>query len=148
MTKTIFRNTSLAALAVAVCGIAFLVLKNKIISSNPAGIVVQVLAVGLMLWARVVFGKRSFHAGANPTEGGLVTHGPYRFLRHPIYAAIIYFVWAGVVSDPSAEAIAAAVVVALCLIIRMLLEEHFLVAAYPEYKEYSRRAKRLIPFLL
>lgn len=148
MTKTVSRNASLIALAIAVGGLAFLVLRHKIISSHPAGIIVQVLAVGLMLWARVVFGRRSFRAGANPTEGGLVTHGPYRFLRHPIYAAIIYFVWAGVVSDPSTEAIAAAVVVALCLIIRMLLEEHFLIEKYPEYKEYSARAKRLIPFLL
>jgi protein-S-isoprenylcysteine O-methyltransferase Ste14 len=34
--------------------------------------------------ARVTFGGRSFHVGANPTEGGLVTKGPYRFVRHPI----------------------------------------------------------------
>jgi len=44
-----------------------------------------------MLWARLTFGGRSFHAGANPTAGGVVTTGPYRFVRHPIYAAILYF---------------------------------------------------------
>jgi hypothetical protein len=41
----------------------------------------------------LTFGARSFHAGANPTDGGVVTAGPYRFFRHPIYAAILYFLW-------------------------------------------------------
>ena len=50
----------------------------------------------LILWARVTFGRRSFHVVANPTEGGLVTSGPYRYIRHPIYAAICLFTWVGV----------------------------------------------------
>jgi protein-S-isoprenylcysteine O-methyltransferase Ste14 len=120
---------SLVATAIAVCGIAFLAFKNSLFSDNLPGIVVQVLAVALMLWARVTFGKRSFHAAANPTEGGLVTRGPYQFLRHPIYAAATYFTWT------------------LCLGIRMFLEEQFLVATYPEYREYSKLTKRFIPFL-
>lgn len=139
---------SLVATGIAVCGIVFLVLNNSLFSSHPFGIVVQVLAVGLMLWARMTFGKRSFHAGANPTEGGLVTHGPYRFLRHPIYAAATYFIWAGVLPYRTTEAITSAVVVTLCLAVRMLLEEKLLVATYPEYEEYSKKTKRVIPFVI
>ena len=146
--KSISRIASLVALGFAVFGMVFLVFKNNLFSLNPFGITVQVLAAVLMLWARITFGKRSFHAGANPTEGGLVTSGPYHFLRHPIYASLTYFVWAGVLSNASTEVIAAAVVVTLALLIRILLEEQFLIAAYPEYQEYSKRAKRLIPFLL
>ncbi len=142
------RIASLAAVGIAVGGIAFLALNNTLFSSNFPGIIVQVLAVGLMIWARIVFGRRSFHAGANPTEGRLVTNGPYRFLRHPIYAAATYFIWAGVLSYRTIEAIAAAVVVTICLVVRMLLEERFLRATYPEYREYSQQTKRLIPFLL
>jgi len=142
------RIVSLAATGIAICGIAFLAFYKSLFSSNLPGSVVQVLAIGLMVWARVTCGKRSFHAGANPTEGGLVTSGPYRFLRHPIYAAATYFVWAGVVSYQTVEAFVAAVVVTLCLVIRMFLEEQFLSATYPEYQQYSKRTKRLIPFLL
>src|SRR5689334_14705121 len=117
------KTTSLVAVAVAVGGAVFLAFKDYLISSNPLGLTIQGLAFGLMLWARITFGKRSFHAGANPTEGGLVTRGPYRFLRHPIYTAATLFILAGALSHRSMESISVAVVVVLCLVVRMLLEE-------------------------
>jgi protein-S-isoprenylcysteine O-methyltransferase Ste14 len=146
--NSIHKIASWVAFGTAVCGIVLLVRNDNLFTSNVIGISVQALAVGLMIWARITFGKRSFHPGANPTEGGLVMHGPYRVLRHPIYAAVAYFVWAGVLSHHSIEAYALAIIITLCLVVRMLLEEKFLMTAYPEYKEYSRMTKRLIPFLL
>src|ERR1035438_462954 len=98
---------SLIALAVAVLGIVFLINKEYIFSSNPIAIGIQVLAGGLMIWSRITFGIRSFHAAANTTEGELVTKGPYSVLRHPIYASLIYFFWACVISYPFIETIAA-----------------------------------------
>lgn len=68
-------------------GLAALVVKNAVVSGNPAVILFQLAAIALMVWARVTFGRRSFHATANPTEGVLVTTGPYRFIRHPITQA-------------------------------------------------------------
>lgn len=100
-----------------------------------------------MLWARKTFGLRSFHAAASTSEGGLVTSGPYRYWRHPIYASIIYFVWAGQVEAPSALAVGLAAAATLGLFARMLIEERFLAATYPEYPRYARRAKRVVPFV-
>src|SRR6266581_5812734 len=71
---------------------------RTLFSSSPLVISVQVLALVLFLWARVTFGRRSYHVVADPTEGGLVTGGPYRYIRHPIYAAMCLFTWAGVVA--------------------------------------------------
>lgn len=138
---------SLAALALAVAGIAALFILHRFVATEPVGMAVQVLSAGLMVWARITFGARSFHAGADPTEGGLVTNGPYRYLRHPIYAAVTYFVFAGALSAPSAQGVGAATVIALCLGVRALLEEKLVAAAYPEYRDYAARTKRLIPFL-
>jgi hypothetical protein len=45
----------------------------KLFSTSPLVIAIQVAAFLLFLWARVTFGRRSFHLVANPTEGGLVT---------------------------------------------------------------------------
>ena len=78
-----------------------LIRDHSLFGESPIPIGVQILAFSLMVWARVTFGGRSFHAAANPTAGGVVTSGPYRFVRHPIYAAVIYFTWAGVLSHLS-----------------------------------------------
>jgi protein-S-isoprenylcysteine O-methyltransferase Ste14 len=100
-----------------------------------------------MIWARITFGLRSFHATANTTQGKLVTNGPYRWLRHPIYAALIYFFWASVISYPYMETIAGVILISVGLFVRMILEEKFLRVAYDEYAAYSKRTKRIIPFL-
>src|SRR5438067_12214287 len=69
---------------------------RTLFSSSPLLISTQVLALLLFLWARITFGRRSYHVAANPTEGGLVTGGPYHYIRHPIYAAFCLFILAGV----------------------------------------------------
>jgi protein-S-isoprenylcysteine O-methyltransferase Ste14 len=142
------RTGSVLAFAGALAGIVFLALRQSLFATNPLGITVQVLAFGLMVWARVTFGRRSFHAAANPTAGGLVTHGPYRYWRHPIYAAILYFVWAAIPSHLTLETVAAAGLVTLGLVARMLLEERLLRAEYPGYGISARQTRRFIPYVI
>jgi protein-S-isoprenylcysteine O-methyltransferase Ste14 len=101
-----------------------------------------------MLWARLTFGRRSFHLGANPTPGELVTSGPYRLWRHPIYAAIIYFVWAGIAGHLSPLSVLVGTAVTAALFTRMFVEEGFLRAQYPGYADHAARTCRLIPWLL
>jgi protein-S-isoprenylcysteine O-methyltransferase Ste14 len=144
---TVAKLGSLVVFGLAAFGLVFLIVRHELFSTNLVGIMIQVLAAGLMVWARITFGARSFHATANTTRGKLVTNGPYRLLRHPIYAAIIYFVWAGVLSHLFIHTVVAAVLISVCLIIRMLIEEKFLLVAYEEYSAYSRNTYRLIPFL-
>ena len=143
----VLKYGSLIALAFAVLGIVFLINKEYIFSSNPIAIVIQGLAGGLMIWSRITFGLRSFHAAANTTKGELVTKGPYSVLRHPIYASLIYFFWACVISYPFLETIAAVCLITGALFARMLIEERFLMATYDEYAAYSKRTKRVIPYL-
>lgn len=144
-----FRNAlSVLAFIVAASALVALVFIHHLFASNPFLIAIQVAAVLLMIWARKTFGLRSFHAAASTSQGGLVTTGAYRYLRHPIYASIIYFVWAGQVEAPSALSLSLAAVVTLGLLVRMVMEEHFLMETYPEYRQYAKRAKRLIPYVV
>src|SRR4030095_11739483 len=93
------RTASIVATLVLVGVVVVLFYRHELLGAGPVGIALQVVAVLLMLWARLTFGRRSFHAAANPTAGGLVTWGPYRYWRHPIYAAVLLFLWAGVLSQ-------------------------------------------------
>ncbi len=141
------KAVSIAAYLAMVAGILLQLASRSLLGTNPIAVAVQVAAVALMLWARVTFGTRSFHAAANPTEGGLVTSGPYRWLRHPIYAAVLWFVWAGALSNRNASGVASAFVVTAGTLVRILLEESQLKQRYPEYEPYMQRTRRVIPFV-
>lgn len=141
---------SLVAVVILVGAILALYRVHSLIAQTTVGLTLQGLAIALMLWARVTFGMRSFHATANPTAGGLVSSGPYRFWRHPIYAAVLLFVWTGVLSQgvmPTAIAIAIAVLATAMSAVRIVAEEKLLRASMPEYAAYAERTKRLVPFV-
>lgn len=142
------KPVSLVATAVLTVAVISLLLRHSLFGHGPMSIAFQVLAAGLMLWARTTFGGRSFHAGAQPTAGGLVTSGPYRFVRHPIYAAILLFVWAGVASHGTIVSVLTGIVATAALAVRMGAEEALVTGRYPEYVDYARRTKRIIPLVL
>jgi len=107
----------------------------------------QVVALLLGIWARVTFGRRSYHVAANPTEGGLVTWGPYRYIRHPIYTAVCLATLAGVGAHWSWKTGVCGGVVVGSLVMRIFCEERLLSARYPEHEQYASRTWRMIPYV-
>lgn len=140
-----YRVASGLAFLGLLAAVLLLIATGGLFSPTPWAIAVQVLALVLMVWARLTFGLRSFHATANPTAGGLVTTGPYRYWRHPIYAAILYIVAAGVASRPTPLHLGLGLAAAAFTGVRIACEEHLLVGMYPDYRDYSRTTKRLVP---
>jgi protein-S-isoprenylcysteine O-methyltransferase Ste14 len=141
------KTVSILGYLLMVAGLAGLLATHSLLSGSPVVIAIQALALGLMAWARITFGGRSFHAAADPTAGGLVTRGPYRFIRHPIYSAVVLFSFAGAFAHASVPAVGLAFVVLLGALVRMLLEERLLLARYPEYADYAARTKRMLPWI-
>jgi protein-S-isoprenylcysteine O-methyltransferase Ste14 len=139
---------SIGATAVLPFAIVGLLAERALFATRPGLVTVQVLAVILVIWARLTFGMRSLHYKANPTAGGLVTNGPYRFVRHPIYAAILFFVWAGVASHTTLLSVGVGILVSAATAMRIVAEERLVTARYPEYVAYAARTKRVIPFLV
>lgn len=141
------RVLSVAGYCLMVLALVPMVYFHALFSSSSLVIAVQILAALLMVWARVTFGSRSFHYEANPTEGGLVTTGPYKYIRHPIYAAVMFFALAGIVANLTLMNAALFAVLCLGAGIRIFCEERLVTREYPEYAECAKRTKRIIPFL-
>jgi protein-S-isoprenylcysteine O-methyltransferase Ste14 len=83
-----------------------------------------------------------------PEARGLVTSGPYRFTRHPIYVGEIIAGFGLVL--PTLFSLHA-VVFAIFLVAqlaRTYFEERMLRSTYPQYEAYARHTRRLIPFVL
>jgi protein-S-isoprenylcysteine O-methyltransferase Ste14 len=141
------RTLSVAGYLLMVAGLVGLIATRSLFSRSPVVIAVQSVAVCLMIWARISFGRRSFHAAGNPTEGGLVTWGPYHYIRHPIYTAVTLFVSAGAAGNPSWTAALLGALVWAGALARIFCEEILVTARYPEYREYAARTWRMIPFV-
>jgi protein-S-isoprenylcysteine O-methyltransferase Ste14 len=140
---------SLIGFLAAIAALAVLYGRHALLASEPIAVGVQVTAAVFFVWARLTMGWGSFHATANPMDRApLVTRGPYRLVRHPIYASLWWFVWAGVADHLTPLNVLCAVVIAAGLLLRMVLEERLLTERYPEYREYSKRTRRIVPFVV
>lgn len=142
------KTLSICGLALMALALAGLLVCRSLFSLQPIVLCVQGAALALIAWARATFGSRSFHAAANPTAGGLVTTGPYRCIRHPVYTAACLFGWAGVVSHWSLLNASLGVPLLVGAFVRMVCEERLVTALYPEYAEYALRTKRMVPYVV
>lgn len=134
-------------LAFIVSAIVLLGVTGNLFSASPFAIAAQIAAVALIVWARVSFQKGTFRVTAAPGGTSIIRRGPYRFIRHPMYAAALLFVWAAVASHPSTWTIAIGVAGTALVISRVFAEERLLRATFPEYLDYSRSTKALIPYV-
>ncbi len=76
----------------------------------------------------------------------VVTTGPYRYVRHPMYAAIIPFILCIALILGSGWALVPGAIIAALFIIRTALEDRMLQAELPGYTEYAQRVRyRLVP---
>ncbi len=106
-------------------------------------------AVSVIAFATAVYGLLYLRRSLSiiPEVRRLVTGGPYRLVRHPLYAAEILAAVAFVMANPGALAVAVLAPFVATQLVRSRFEERLLTAAYPEYAGYAARTRRLIPFV-
>jgi protein-S-isoprenylcysteine O-methyltransferase Ste14 len=112
------------------------------------GTVVFVCGLALAIWARVNLGRNWGMPMSQKAEPELVTSGPYRFVRHPIYSGIL----SGVLGTALASNLIGLIVVAILggyFYYSASVEEKNLTATFPTaYPAYRAGTKMLIPFVL
>ena len=112
------------------------------------------IALAIYSWASVALGFKA----SNLTNRGIVSHGPYAFVRHPAYAAKNLAWWIGALPDSLSSCSPAATraspaysLLALCgwttiYALRAITEERHLLLLDNGYAQYMERVKwRFIP---
>lgn len=101
---------------------------------------------GLGLWTLSVNRLGNFNIHPEPRSGGrLVKTGPYRWVRHPMYSAVLLVAAGCSVWLASAAGWALWVALFAVLVGKASLEEQWLLQRYPDYAEYRERTKQFIP---
>jgi protein-S-isoprenylcysteine O-methyltransferase Ste14 len=136
----------LAFLACAVAMLAVVPVAGPNAGTPPALLLAgDAVAVGGSLWifASVLALGRCF--GVLPEARGLVTRGPYRLVRHPVYLGEIAALAGLTIAAPALSHLAMFAVFVFAQLTRMRLEEAALTEAFPEYAAYAARTSRLLP---
>jgi protein-S-isoprenylcysteine O-methyltransferase Ste14 len=103
--------------------------------------------LGLAIWARVHLGRNWGTPMTQKAEPQLVTSGPYRRVRHPIYSGILVGGLGTAVALGWRWLIAVALA-GLYFIYSATVEERYLTEQFPDaYPRYKRATKMLLPFI-
>lgn len=78
----------------------------------------------------------------------LVTTGAYRFIRHPLYASLLYLAWGMALKTASVASLAVAVMTSVFLWATGRREERENMGRFGDaYREYMRRTRRFVPWV-
>lgn len=113
-----------------------------------------VLAAGIALggWALSANRPGNFNIRPLPKAGGrLVRSGPYAYIRHPMYSAILLMGLSGVygVDIPGRMLVGTAFFALLAVLwVKAGLEERWMAAQHPDYADYQKASSKFIPWLM
>jgi len=118
------------------------------VALQAVGLVVFLSGLALAIWARVYLGSNWGMPMTRKDQPELVTSGPYRFVRHPIYSGILLGLL-GTALATNIYWLMAGAVMGAYFIYSARVEEALLTKSFPTaYPSYRARTKMLIPFVL
>ena len=123
-----------------------LVVHSPVLGGIGAALFVAGLA--LAIWARVHLGRNWGMPMTERLDPELITSGPYRRVRHPIYTGLL-LAMLGTALATSLVSLIIPVVLGAVFYYAATVEERTMTAAFPaEYPAYRASTKMLIPFIL
>ena len=149
------------ALYVLLLGFAFVLLFGRVpaypltIRIIPVTLGVEVAAallclggLALAIWARRTIGRNWSGIVSLKRDHELVTGGPYRYVRHPIYSAILLMFLASALASGRPDGFIGFALCVASFWVKLRQEEALMARHFPEqYAAYRARVNALVPFL-
>ena len=128
-----------------IAGMIVLLLESAFAQTPTTAVACLGIAIGV--WAIVSMNRKTLNVSPQLRKSAkLVVTGPYRFVRHPMYSALLTFCGGYVVSDHSWFGFQLWCGLLIVLWIKSAYEEQMLRSRFAEYEMYVKRVRRFIPF--
>lgn len=112
---------------------------------NAAAVATLAMGVALGLWAVLRLGRGLTPLPLPNGAVDLVTRGPYRWVRHPMYTAVMLIVAGLTIRSGSLVVFTEALALAVLFNVKARWEEQRLMESFPGYSEYREVTGRFIP---
>ena len=101
------------------------------------------------IWARISIGRNWSGVVTLKEDHQLVEHGPYRWVRHPIYTGLLMMYLATAIILGHGAGFVGLLLAFASFWIKLNSEEKLMLKQFPDrYPTYRRRVKRIIPFIV
>lgn len=106
------------------------------------------ISAGLLLGIWAILTMRTSKLNILPevrSESTLITSGPYRYIRHPMYSSVLLVGTGVVIQQVSFVRMLLFLLLFFVLLLKIRYEESLLLKKFPEYTDYMKYTKRLLP---
>jgi len=112
------------------------------------GAILTVLGLFLAIWARVVLGTNWSGTVTFKENHELITRGPYAYVRHPIYSAMLLMFLGTALAVGTRGGLLALPILFVSFWIKYRQEEALMIEHFGnQYQDYMKRVSALIPFV-
>ena len=107
----------------------------------------MIVGAALGLWSAIYLGRGLTPSPLPNGSVQLVVAGPYRWVRHPMYGAVMLFMAGVAVRSGSWLVVVALVALVVLFNVKARWEEAHLREAFPGYERYTQQTPRFLPNL-
>ncbi len=149
MSQFSHRVLSYAFVGIQFVCLGLIVFTGPWLAKTPVLFLMEMCGGFLGVWALLTMKLR--HLSALPEvkpKSPLQTEGPYRWIRHPMYTALLLLTLALVIEEFSPLRGVVWCVLVVDLYLKLQYEEGLLLKAFPDYRDYQTRTHKLIPWIV
>lgn len=142
------RFRSVALVVVQFVCLLIIALSGPLFAVTPLWLLAELVGIALGVWAILAMRIGNLNITPEVRPGAqFIQRGPYKYIRHPMYTALLLASLALVADTYSFLRLAVWLVLLLDIAVKLTYEERLLDRAFAEYGAYRRTTKRLIPYV-
>jgi protein-S-isoprenylcysteine O-methyltransferase Ste14 len=142
----VWRSFGLVAVQLAALGI--ILLTGPWIPHGAADFLLLTVGSVLGVWAVAIMAPGRFNVTPDVRPGArMVIRGPYRVIRHPMYASLLLMTLALVFNRMTIIRWGMWAILFIDMLVKLRYEESLLAEQFPDYGVYREKTWRLVPFV-